>query len=908
MQFGIDDDFFDLGGDSLVAIQIIADLQLKGYRITARLFNDHSTIREMAQVISGEDGAADSAESRWQAPVAARNSPAQGWFHRQQFFSPNHWNQLLVLESDTIIDRCTMEQTVQVLTECHPLLRTRFPASSHDGPPVAVPVGQVEPFSYSDHRGMDISCLDSLVARLSEQIQETIDLQSGRVFRLHLARVDDCRHILILAAHHLCIDAVSWRIVIDDIVRDYAARIRGESSTFSNRSFTFWHWTNHLYEHAVQLTADIPMSADSLQRGGHDSEDEPAFGKEENASTLWVKMSSNGVPAATSRFCDALQAHLSTVLLGAFAYAYAKVKAVDTVSIAVESHGRECLDPDGDVSRVVGWFTSIFPLALEVDRNDVFETMRSVSTAMGGIRHLGLGYELLNDTGREIPRNEPRLCFNFLGDFRIRQDAVLPLKISSLTPAPARGMANHRPYDLVFTVKMMNGALVAELCYSGEYFRRHELQSVAAGMRAVLHGKSSDRLDASDWVVSEMATGGLLTYVPRSLSASGGFAEQNKAYRTVLLTGATGFVGVHVLEELLRQSGAHIYCLLRYNGELAPQERLAKAFQYHVPELSWESVQSRITAIAGDVSLPQFGLAESRYLELVQCVDAVYHFAADVRLFGESEHFERHNVDGVRNIIAFATAGRTLDIHYMSTLAVAGFVANERRVRFDEDCLDIRQQFQNHYERSKYQAEVLLRNHAASEGRVYIYRSGNVTAHSGTAVFQRNAEDNQFIQVLRGLIASGTFPARTQEHIVLSPVDVVARGIVRISLSPVTTPGTFHVDNGQATPYPEIFNALVRLGIRLQPVETMTLVDSLASGPATRGVEQSLGLFWASRPRRNVIYSNERTLSLLRNLGVEFPEIDGNWLERFLSHLMQHSALRAAGNSACLVEQMDETA
>ena len=204
-------------------------------------------------------------------------------------------------------------------------------------------------------------------------------------------------------------------------------------------------------------------------------------------------------------------------------------------------------------------------------------------------------------------------------------------------------------------------------------------------------------------------------------------------------------------------------------------------------------------------------------------------------------------------------------------------MARAEVVEFSERSADIGQEFQNHYEATKYMAEQLVQGFRAAGGHGYIYRSGNVSGHSLTARFQKNARDNRFIQFLAACVKAGQLPRHLGEPIVLSPIDEVAAGVVAISLDSHLSGGVFHVDSDHEVPIEQVFEALKRAGIEFQASEHAsfaTLFSDLCEvGDAERrDPELALGFFWATRKPRNVRFSNAQTLALMSRLGCSFSQ------------------------------------
>ncbi len=252
--------------------------------------------------------------------------------------------------------------------------------------------------------------------------------------------------------------------------------------------------------------------------------------------------------------------------------------------------------------------------------------------------------------------------------------------------------------------------------------------------------------------------------------------KHEKHIKYVLLTGATGFLGAHILRELLKRR-LHVICLVR------DEERLKRVVKGYFPK-EYESFQYAI--YKGDIEKYHFGLSEEDYRILAAKVDMVIHTAANVSHAGHYVNFERINVIGTQNIIDFCKDSGAI-LQHTSTASVSGAGTVEQKgseATFDEFILDIGQTYtQNVYIHSKYKAEerVLL---ARKEGvRGNIFRIGNLTWRMSDGVFQRNSKENGFIDRCRGLLKIGVYSEELAQYpIDFTPVDECAEAYVRLAL------------------------------------------------------------------------------------------------------------------------------
>ena len=340
-------------------------------------------------------------------------------------------------------------------------------------------------------------------------------------------------------------------------------------------------------------------------------------------------------------------------------------------------------------------------------------------------------------------------------------------------------------------------------------------------------------------------------------------------HKCVFLTGATGFLGAHILRELLRNK-VKVVCLVRND------ERLRQTLGRYFPK---EYKYYNYKVVKGDIEAPHFGLNDVEYSILVRKVDTVIHTAANVHHAGHYEDFERTNVWGTQNVINFCKDARAV-LHYTSTASVNGVgtvsIPKTDKV-FDEFVLDIGQNYvQNVYIHSKYKAEeaVLL---ARQDGlKVNIYRIGNLTWRMSDGMFQKNAEDNGFIGRARGLFKAGLYsPEMAEFPMDFTAVDECANAYVKLVLHNrinniyhLYNPHLFTIEKlANKLLFPckvvsrELFDKLIREKIMDKDVAVLSFYSSIASNS------------------RNVPVKNDYTCGVLQNLGFKWSKIGFHYLK-----------------------------
>ena len=342
----------------------------------------------------------------------------------------------------------------------------------------------------------------------------------------------------------------------------------------------------------------------------------------------------------------------------------------------------------------------------------------------------------------------------------------------------------------------------------------------------------------------------------------------NQDTKYVLLTGATGYLGSHVLRELLRRK-MHVICLVR------SEEKLKEVLQYYFPgEYEYFTYKVRI----GDISEPMLGLEQEDYDYLAQKVDMVIHTAANVNHAGNYEDFERTNVQGTQNVIDFCFAANAI-LQHTSTASVhgSGTVAQSNPdATFDEFSLDIGQDHaQNVYIHSKYKAEELVLLAREQGLSANIFRIGNLTWRMKDGKFQKNAKDNGFVGRYKGLMKVRMYSKEIADYpIDFTPVDECADAYVRLALHDrvnniynLYNPHIFTIDTLSRKLFRsikqvsnEFFEKSIKELITDREVAVLSFYHSIASSSA------------------NVPISNEFTVSELKKLDFKWSKITLRYL------------------------------
>jgi amino acid adenylation domain-containing protein/non-ribosomal peptide synthase protein (TIGR01720 family) len=505
---GVTDNFFELGGDSILSIQLISRIRKAGFQLTSKDIFFHQTVAELAVVVTVADG-----EQAAREPVigATALTPIQHWFFRTHPVNPHHFNQSMMVELDENVDEQSLERALDVLLVHHDALRMRFEQvderwQQDNAPPR--PTKVLRRVDLPDLAGDDQA---ATVEKVADDIHASFDLREGPLLKAALIAFGAGKaRYLFMAAHHLVIDAVSWHILLDDLDTAYHQMVRGEAGDLGAKTTSFRDWAHRLGEHVASGSLDHELDhwANASQAGELpvDPTGEPG-GPARSVSLL---LSVEDTDALLRSAPTAYRTRINDVLLSALAWALCRWTQRGQVSIDLEGHGREEILDGVDLSRTVGWFTTMYPVALTVPDGTAEpqwrDLVRSVRRQLRAVPNNGFGFGALRYLGSPAARQRlavagpgPQISFNYLGQW----------EAGARDPgarAPGRGLYRavhgsigqaHDPADpgahlLDVVGAVQDGQLRFSWLYQPDRHRQESVQTVADDFAEALRGIARD--------------------------------------------------------------------------------------------------------------------------------------------------------------------------------------------------------------------------------------------------------------------------------------------------------------------------------------------------------------------------------------------------------------------------------
>jgi amino acid adenylation domain-containing protein/non-ribosomal peptide synthase protein (TIGR01720 family) len=416
---GAHDNFFELGGDSILSIRLAALATERGLGVTPRLLFEHQSVSALAAAAAStaSAGAAGDAPAAEQGEVVGPVplTPAQHHFLDADPADPHHFNQSVMLALAADSEAETHRRVFTRLLARHDALRLRF--TRHEAEDGSVLWSQhnagVEEAGAHDLERHDLCGLSAAAAaaelrRVGARMQRALDLARGPLVRAAHVRVAGGARLLVVA-HHLCVDGVSWRVLLEDWRRLYEWEAGGRvgAEPLGAKTASYRQWAEALVERVggggLDAEAEYWAGVGAGAARRLPAEDERAPNVEGEAAELTAEVDEAVTGELLEGVCAAWRARPQEVVLAALGAALCRWAGVGRVAVTVEGHGREeWAWVGGDVTRTVGWFTSLYPVAVEAEGvGGLAGCVRAAKEGLRGAPGGGVGYGLLRHLSGE---------------------------------------------------------------------------------------------------------------------------------------------------------------------------------------------------------------------------------------------------------------------------------------------------------------------------------------------------------------------------------------------------------------------------------------------------------------------------------------------------------------------------
>ncbi|ALP39316.1 non-ribosomal peptide synthetase (plasmid) [Paenibacillus sp. IHB B 3084] len=365
-------------------------------------------------------------------------------------------------------------------------------------------------------------------------------------------------------------------------------------------------------------------------------------------------------------------------------------------------------------------------------------------------------------------------------------------------------------------------------------------------------------------------------------------------YRNVLLVGGTGYLGIHILFQLLQNTEYKVYVPVRGTSDDEALERLWAKLKFHFGlELGENAWEDRVCVFCGDLTQDYFGLSRERYEDLAGSIDAIINSAANVKHFGHYSEFQAVNVEGNERLIEFAGTGKKKTYNFVSTTSVgSGWIEDQSSIMFTEYDCNVEQSSDNYYVMTKLEAEKEIVKARQQGLDSNVFRVGNLVFDSNSGIFQENISDNAFYSLVKSMITLGRVPAIQDKTMNFSFVDEVAKAVVLLFDRKNLINETYHLFNSHQVSMISFSKLLKQADINVKPMPVEDFTEYMFEKYDEPETEQEVArilvhsnVFFEGASKTLFMTMNKKTDGILQALGFEWSRLDGQKVKLMMDHV-----------------------
>ena len=483
-QVGVNDNFFELGGDSILTIQIVSKAKSAGLDFAPKQLFQHQTVAELATVVKIST-AVEAEQSNIEGAVPL--TPVQHWFFEHNVIDQHHLNQALMLEVRGTPEAELLRRAMQHLHLHHDALRLRFERSEAGWQQFNEGTAPPGSFSRVDISNLPEDVQTTAMTKIAASVQSSLELSKGPLLKAVLFEPGAGRATrLLLVAHYLVADGVSWGILLEDLQKVYAQLSRGEKVWLGPKTSSFKQWAERLKEYAGSVALESNYWLNALGRKvlrlpldyqGHNVA--------ASAQSVLVKLDAEETSALLKQVLAAYRMQIDEVLLTAAAQSF-KRWIGQPLLVDLEGRGREDLMLELNLTRTVGCLRSVYPALLDADDEATpGEALNSMKEQLRGIPGKGIGYGLLrylsgDDAAarlRALPAAE--VSFKYLGQL---SETIMNLPMFCLakeSAGPSQSPRGRRGYLIEINGGIFDDQLQMSWTYSERLHRRSTIEQLA---------------------------------------------------------------------------------------------------------------------------------------------------------------------------------------------------------------------------------------------------------------------------------------------------------------------------------------------------------------------------------------------------------------------------------------------
>ncbi|MEO1430397.1 MAG: amino acid adenylation domain-containing protein [Cyanobacteria bacterium J06633_8] len=486
----INDNFFEIGGDSILSIQVVSRAKNAGIQISAKQIFLHQTIAELAQVAGTEITVKS---NQGIVTGIAPLTPIQKWFLADNHPESHHYNQSVLLQVPAGVKPELIKTAIQKLVSHHDALRLRFTTEASQYKQTNHGLDDNVPFNVIDLSSTPKQEQPQQIEKVATEFQGSLNLATRPIMQVvlfNLGENQDARLLIII--HHLAVDGVSWRILLSDLQTIYQQLITEQPIQLEPKTTAFIDWSTKINNYAQSAAIKQELDYWSNQPWELikplplDFTDNKQQNTVANTASVSVKLSQEKTRALLGSVNEAYNTQINDILLSALAISYSGWTGNSTIAIDLEGHGREELFDNVDLSRTVGWFTSLFPVLLQLSNDyQIFNVIKSIKEQLRAIPNRGIGYGVLRYLSDDDAITEqikviptPEISFNYLGQFD-QVESASEWKFATESPGNEHSPNLPCKHLLDINTLVVEGSLQINWTYSTKIHNRETVENLA---------------------------------------------------------------------------------------------------------------------------------------------------------------------------------------------------------------------------------------------------------------------------------------------------------------------------------------------------------------------------------------------------------------------------------------------
>lgn len=513
------DNFFELGGDSIKGIQTISKFKTNGINLDIKYLMKYPTIQDLSHYVTKE-----SLEINQESVVGTSLlTPIQKYYFTHFSKTDHHFNQSVFLKATEFIDEKALRKTIESLVVHHDVLKSQFETTTEEDWSVSyVPIYELTYTIESIEIPLQTNQKDFLEEskKIIQEFEAGIDLSSAPLIKV-LLLTHGTEQYLLIAIHHLVIDSVSWRILLEDFTDLYNHAKQGTEFTLPMKTTSYHEWAQSIEEYAqsTELYEEVDFWKSVLPT-------EEIVSKQylkSNRQIMSISFEQEDSKILLTDVKTAFSSEINEILLSCFSKAYFEVKNEPEMVVTMEGHGRESLFKGVDISRTVGWFTSMYPVKFVANAElDLLQYLEYVKESFERIPNKGMGYNILRYTSdKDGLFNPAEITFNYLGQFdSVQENSLFTIEpnghdsaIGKNIPLPSKldvtGKVTHGIFDFTFEydknsfteeeitklVKIFKAGLLSyiEITKKQGNFSKEDIEQLYSSEQAMLLNEKTDK-------------------------------------------------------------------------------------------------------------------------------------------------------------------------------------------------------------------------------------------------------------------------------------------------------------------------------------------------------------------------------------------------------------------------------